>query len=136
MDDGTKDISEEIADLLLAKIKKLGRQILLHIISGILAFFALYFIFDLFSNIIRLGFAFLSGIIIWLPALGSIFERLNIVSDLSTGKMYFTCGIKNSGGVWTLKGVKHVPLIFSEGISDCAYILPCSRYLIPAEDKK
>jgi hypothetical protein len=132
---GVVSIPEGVADILVARIKKLGRQIFLHIISGILIFFALYYIFDLFNNIARLTIAFISGILIWLPALGGIFERANIIGDLSGGEMYYTCGIKNTWGVRTLNGITYYPLVLSDEISECAYVLPCSRFLVPAKDK-
>lgn len=123
-------IPDKIAMLLIAKIKNIGRKTFLYFFGGLISFFAIFYLTEVFGHTIRFISAFMTGIFFWLPVIGLFLERRNIISDLENGEMYYIeTAVKTDNG-YLHKNQIYEPLENSDIKETDAYILPISRIII------
>ncbi len=122
-------IPHEISDLLIAKIKNIGREMFLYFIGGCLSLFVLIFIMDSFSKTIRFTVAFITGLFLWLPVIGGFLEKKNILADLKSGEMYIIKKFTKTNSGYQINGKYYEPIIENINNAKVLYILPISRYI-------
>lgn len=125
-----KDIPDYAVTILIARVKKLGRNIFFYFTTGIISFIAIVFLMNDFNKVLRFITAVIIGLLLWLPLLGSFFERRNILSDLENGKMYLIEGLKKIKDNYLYNGLIYEPLIENDDILASGYVLLNSRILI------